>query len=274
MNCPYCYSEIHDSAVVCKVCSRELSLVKSLQKRIEELSIHSGADINLTTFEQLTKNQYEEKIHDLEIQNSFIESISPEIQTKEIFSPTRLIVDILAFVFVPLFLLITSHGVITILLDTKVLYLRIISILIPMYFGYELCCKTQRSTLVWFCLYVLLAIFAVIGMSWMTSLVDHSTILPKNLAEWKDVFYFAASISLSFLTGMLIGSFTYLKHHKNTLSHSSLNIFEELLLKILGKQHRPEEKTFELFANLEQTLIRISAFITTLLSILSAFKGL
>ena len=56
---------------------------------------------------------------------------------------------------------------------------------------------------------VFLAIASVIGMSWMTSLIDHTPIWPQSTYEWREVLEYSASIAFSFLTGMLLGGVTF-----------------------------------------------------------------
>jgi len=89
------------------------------------------------------------------------------------------------------------------------IYLRIVSMVIPLPFAYFLFRGHAHKLLPWFIGVAFLAITSVIGMSWITSLVDHSPIWPQNLFEWKEVLEYSASIAFSFLTGMLLGGVAY-----------------------------------------------------------------
>jgi hypothetical protein len=85
------------------------------------------------------------------------------------------------------------------------IYLRIISMILPLPFAYFLFKAHAHKLFPWFIGVVFLAIASVIGMSWITSLVDHSPVWPQNLFEWREVLEYSASIAFSFLTGMLLG---------------------------------------------------------------------
>jgi hypothetical protein len=89
------------------------------------------------------------------------------------------------------------------------IYLRIISMILPLPFAYFLFKSHAHKLFPWFIGVVFLAIASVIGMSWITSLVDHSSVWPQNLFEWKEVLEYSASIAFSFLTGMLLGGVAY-----------------------------------------------------------------
>jgi len=119
------------------------------------------------------------------------------------------VADIVLYLIVPLLLLLLAHWLITVVYDTKMIYLRIVSMVLPLPFAYALFKRHAHSLMPWFIGVIFLAIASVIGMSWITSLVDHSPIWPQNLFEWKEVLEYSASIAFSFLTGMLLGGVTY-----------------------------------------------------------------
>jgi hypothetical protein len=117
--------------------------------------------------------------------------------------------DIAIYLIVPLLLLLLAHWLIAIVYDTKMIYLRIISMVLPLPFAYFLFKGHAHKLFPWFVGVAFLAIASVIGMSWITSLVDHSPVWPQNLFEWKEVLEYSASIAFSFLTGMLLGGVAY-----------------------------------------------------------------
>ena len=51
-------------------------------------------------------------------------------------------------------------------------------------------------------------------MSWITSLVDQPPVLPRNAFEWREFLEYAASISFSVLTGMLLGGMRYAHQYR------------------------------------------------------------
>jgi hypothetical protein len=117
--------------------------------------------------------------------------------------------DIALYLIVPLLLLLLAHWLIVIVYDTKMIYLRIISMILPLPFAYFLFKSHAHKLFPWFVGVVFLAISSVIGMSWITSLVDRTPIWPQNFFEWKEVLEYSASIAFSFLTGMLLGGVAY-----------------------------------------------------------------
>jgi hypothetical protein len=129
-----------------------------------------------------------------------------KLSTRSLFTWIK---DIAAFLVVPLVLLLLAHWLIAVVYDTKMIYLRIISMIVPLPFAYFLFKSHAHKLFPWFVGVVFLAIASVIGMSWITSLVDHSPVWPQNLFEWKEVLEYSASIAFSFLTGMLLGGVAY-----------------------------------------------------------------
>jgi hypothetical protein len=117
--------------------------------------------------------------------------------------------DIAFYILVPLLLLLLAHWLITVVYDAKMIYLRLISMALPLPFAYFLFKSRAHKILPWFVGVIFLAIASVIGMSWITGLVDKTPVWPQNLFEWKEVLEYSASIAFSFLTGMLLGGVTY-----------------------------------------------------------------
>ena len=195
MNCPYCLSEVLEEAHVCKTCSRDLYLFKPMMAKIasleEQLANAPSQEVN------------EFRIAELEY---LLNEQDQKLSTRSLFTWIK---DIAAFLVVPLVLLLLAHWLIAVVYDTKMIYLRIISMIVPLPFAYFLFKSHAHKLFPWFVGVVFLAIASVIGMSWITSLVDHSPVWPQNLFEWKEVLEYSASIAFSFLTGMLLGGVAY-----------------------------------------------------------------
>ena len=195
MNCPYCLSEVSEEAYVCKTCSRDLYLFKPLMAKVANLEDKLAA----VTSPELYELRIAELEHLLEEQNQKLVHRSP----------VQWMVDIAVYLITPLLLLLLAHWLIAVVYDTKMIYLRIISMVLPLPFAYTLFNKRPRKVMPWFAGVVFLAVASVIGMSWITSLVDHTPVWPQNLFEWKEVLEYSASIAFSFLTGMLLGGVAY-----------------------------------------------------------------
>lgn len=195
MNCPYCLSEVSEEAYVCKTCTRDLYLFKPMMAKIADLE----EKLALVPSQELYELKIAELEHLLDEQNQKLEKRSS----------LQWISDIVLYLIIPLLLLLVAHWLVTVVYDTKMLYLRIISMVLPLPFAYTLFKKHAHKVMPWFIGVIFLAITSVIGMSWITSLVDNSPVWPQNLFEWKEVLEYSASIAFSFLTGMLLGGVTY-----------------------------------------------------------------
>lgn len=195
MNCPYCLSEVSGEAYVCKTCTRDLYLLKPMMAKVADLEEKLAAvpspelyELRIAELEQLL----DEQNHKLEKRSSL-----------------QWVFDIALYLITPLVLLLLAHWLIAVVYDTKMLYLRIISMVLPLPFAYALFNKHAHKVMPWFIGVIFLAISSVIGMSWITSLVDNSPVWPQNLFEWKETLEYSASIAFSFLTGMLLGGVAY-----------------------------------------------------------------
>ena len=195
MNCPYCLSEVSEEAHVCKTCTRDLYLFKPMMAKIASLEGQLAA----IPSQEVNELRIAELEYLLEEQNQ-------QLANRSMFAWVK---DIALYLIVPLLLLLVAHWLVTIVYDTKMIYLRIISMVLPLPFAYFLFKDHSHKLFPWFIGVVFLAITSVIGMSWITSLVDHSPVWPQNLFEWKEVLEYSASIAFSFLTGMLLGGVAY-----------------------------------------------------------------
>ena len=213
MNCPYCLSEVSEEAHVCKTCSRDLYLFKPMMAKVAEL------EAKMTAIP--SSEAYVLRIAELE------EMLDEQNQKLEQRSLLNWVSDIAFYILVPLLLLLLAHWLITVVYDAKMIYLRLISMALPLPFAYFLFKSRAHKILPWFVGVIFLAIASVIGMSWITSLVDKTPVWPQNLFEWKEVLEYSASIAFSFLTGMLLGGVTYAakqRHRKAGLLQSMVKI--------------------------------------------------
>ncbi len=257
MNCPYCLSEVAEGAVVCKVCTRDLYLFKPMMAKLSELESQIAELIN--------QEKNDKRITELE---ALIEEY--EIKSYNSRGMKGTILDVLLFLVIPLMLLIGAHDIITVVYDTKMVYLRILSMLLPLPFGYVLFSTRRRNIWTWFLGAVFLAVSAVIGMCWITSLVDQSPVLPQNLFEWREVLEYAASIAFSFLTGMLIGGMIYNQQHPKRSAQVEPLI--KFLTGIFGIGELSPESLHHLMKKLNEYGGTLVALGTTSISIYTGLK--
>lgn len=203
MKCAYCVSDINDAAMVCPVCRRDLYLFRPLQEKIAELE-QKLKDIDTSRHALL-----EARIAELEAR-----PVAPEPPAIEA-EPAKkrnFLVSILFVGVVSLALLLAAHGLIVIIYDLKTLYLRIASLLLPLPFGFALYVWHPRNFWKSSLVALVVACLAVIGMSAVTGYVDKVPILPDNLREWREFIEYSASITFSFVTGLLLGKIC---HHQS-----------------------------------------------------------
>ena len=257
MNCPYCLSEVSEEASVCKTCSRDLYLFKPLMAKI--------ADLEKQIAELPSVEAYSARIQELE---SIVQELHEKHAVRSFLTWVR---DNFFYLVIPLLLLLLAHWLITVVYDTKMIYLRIISMVLPLPFAYGLFKNHAHKLMPWFLGVVLLAVSSVIGMSWITSLVDHSPVWPQNLFEWKEVLEYSASIAFSFLTGMLLGRMAY-ESKRNRLK---VNLAKSLIDKT--KDHGAVESIetlHGLMKKLQEYGGTIVALGTTAVSIYTGLKGI
>lgn len=202
MKCVYCLSVVDDQANVCKVCTRDLYLFRPLLEKIKELETKLA--------EHQDPVELQARVEELE---GLLVAERVRMDKKEA-TPLRLMADVGQFIFIPLALLLLAHALIVVVYDINMLYLRVASVALPLPFAFFLFKTKKRSLFGWFIATAFLAASSVIGMSAITGWVDHTPILPQSMIEWREFLEYAASITLSFLTGMLLGGVTYHRAHR------------------------------------------------------------
>jgi hypothetical protein len=202
MECVYCLSPVDENANVCKVCTRDLYLFRPLLEKVKELESKLA--------EHQDPVELKVRVEELEALLA-VERVQAESKQA---TPWRALADIAQFIFIPLALLLLAHALVTVVYDMNMLYLRIVSMVLPLPFGIYLFKIRQRSILAWFLGTAVLAGSSVIGMSAITGWVDQTPVLPQSMVEWREFIEYAASITFSFLTGMLLGGMSYHRKHR------------------------------------------------------------
>lgn len=260
MKCPYCVSSIDSQALVCPHCKRDIALPKQLLFRIDQL----------------------EKLLQAEQENTRL-APTPEVSANEVVDAQtsltqsekykNVLYDFLIFFIAPLFLLLLAHVCITIIYDTKILYLRIVTLILPMCFGFLLCRNQSRNILGWIVCVIGLGWVAVAGMSAATSFVDDSPIWPQSIYVWRDLIEFAASISFSYLTGMLLGRLAFLK--SNSAMPSTTSNRQTQGWPMDGRDERAPSASLQIVAKkISEFTATLGAIVTTIVAIYTGLKGL
>jgi hypothetical protein len=212
-----------------------------------------------------------------EVRIAELESLLDEQQQRQV-KRTALnwVSDIALYLLVPLLMLLVAHWLITVVYDTKMIYLRIVSMVLPLPFAYTLFKGHAHKLMPWFIGVAFLAIASVIGMSWITSLVDHTPVWPQNLFEWKEVLEYSASIAFSFLTGMLLGGVAYAAKQKRRQAGVLASIKKVVVASgdVRAQQGVSVESVHGVLKTLEGYGGTIVALGTTAVSIYTGLKGI
>ena len=110
MECPFCAESVKTEAIVCKHCSRDLRVARPVMLEIQEIVA---------------------ELHRLQRELDEVNARLARIR----FPLRYFVTHSIAYVLIPILLLVTAHIVVTIVLDVTPLYLRLASVVIPLPFG-------------------------------------------------------------------------------------------------------------------------------------------
>lgn len=260
MKCPYCLSAVEAEATVCKTCTRDLYLFKPMMEKVADLEARLAAVPDTESLQ--------ERIEELESQIEEFQQQREEAQE----SSTHWSVQILKFLIIPLTILLLGHGLITVVYDLPLIALRLLSMIVPLPFAYVLFSRRRRPIMPWFLGTIVLAACAVIGMSAITALVDATPILPQSPIEWKEFIEYSASISFSFLTGMLLGTLAYKRQHRPKSMDQS-NPWVALLVAGFGDGKLSPETIHKLIRKINEFGGTVVALGTTAMSIYTGLRS-
>lgn len=250
MRCPYCTTDIADEALVCPGCSRELYLVKQLLGQIADLEARlavagaTGVPVDPVVQE---------------------DGPLPGTADSEPW-PARSWRQAVLACLLPIVLLLVAHWLIVFVYDAKVLYLRLLAMLLPLPCGL-LFGRALRPHFGWSLLpAAAMAVAAVFAMSGLTGWLDKVPVMPQNMVEVREFIEFALSIGLSFTTGLWLEQWM-----RRRAEAQRLQAAERRRLGPLAMAHG--QKLAESLSRLNDIGSAVVAFATTAISIYTGLKG-
>lgn len=184
MECPFCTETIRDESLVCKHCTRDLTLVRPVIFEIQEMIA---------------------ELDELQRQLDRARTRLAMVETPGRF----LLVHAATFVLLPAVILVAAHFLITVALDVPPIYLRIVSVLIPLPFGFALAFLKNIGFRGAVAFGVATAALGIPGMLAVTAYVDGVDVLPSNWREWREVLEYGTSIALAFGAGNILATLLF-----------------------------------------------------------------
>jgi hypothetical protein len=256
VNCPYCAEPVNYAATVCKTCQRDIALVKSLMEGNSAL---------------------EEKVEALEAELAELreagapEPVEPVPDSSA--RPTRALDLLVVYLVLPIVLLIGMHYLLVIKFDTRLVWLRAVSIILPAIFGCMLEIRLHPQRGVTAGVGIAVGLVSVFGMSTIVYFVDGDPILPASRVAWQETLEYVTSIALAYVLGALVAGAVrpMQRTAKRGKSRGIANLATFIARHVSGHKGAPLDERIQRIVK----VIRIAVTVSTAAgSIYTGFKGI
>jgi hypothetical protein len=272
MQCPYCVEEIDGHALACPHCGRDLYLFKPLLAKIESLERRLDALAELDALRSRVV-QLEERLGRSPREAADASRASAASEPRPVAVSFAAAARPTAVCWLmPLGLLLATHAVVVLLYDLNTVYLRVLSLLIPLPFGYLLARDRRDPMPLLVVAAFAMAALAVLGMSAAVHVVDGTPVLPQDAREWRELVEYAASIGFSYLTGVALGRMVW---RKRDGGKTAVQLRESVAKLISSGQANAEtlRSVLSLLGDLGGWLAATAAAVASLLTGLRSFFG-
>jgi hypothetical protein len=195
-DCPYCQAVLNGEALSCRCCGRDLTPVLPLLRRFAAL------ELRLATLEMEARDRgVPGSAAVAGTADSEGEDNVPALETVRTSGRSR-------YLALPLGLaaLLLAHGAVVLWLDLPLVFLRLLSLFIPLATGLAYFGRRRRVTWLDAAVAGVFALAAVAAMNAALAWADSIPVLPQGAAAWRETIVYALSIGASMYTGMLVGA--------------------------------------------------------------------
>ena len=263
--CPYCWGEVHESAIVCMHCAKELTVFRSLAIQLkllrnEVMQLQSEVKLQAQQFDNFVQAvSYRSDSHTEGTRNE------NELSHDDTYHPPQLsFLPLFNQVVLTLFVIGLSHWLLLFVYDAPPIQLRIWTILWPALPGYFMAKLIGKRGLFQFLISVFVGLSSVGLMLFITAQIDRVPFWPTNTRDWKESFEYSAAICLSFFTGYLI-----LKQIQKTKSENNRRISFSVLLE---KDKNGEYQIGQISKQVNSLITNIAPIISTATALFAGLK--